>query len=52
MSLLGWIILIAVILIILFGWDGFIGIVDELWDRVTEIIYDGIARSELDVRLQ
>lgn len=52
MSLLGWIIIIAVILIIIFGWDGFVGIIDELWDRGTEIVHDGIARSVLDERLQ
>lgn len=53
MSLLGWILIISIILIIIFGWDGFWGIIDEIWERGTEVISDGVARSELlDERLQ
>jgi len=49
LSFFGWVLIICFILIIIFGWDGFWGIVDEVWDRSAEVVFDGIARSKNDI---
>jgi len=43
--MLGWFLLIVFILIVFFGWDGFVGIVEEIIFQVETTIDNGLVRS-------
>lgn len=45
MSIVDAIIVISIILIVIFGWDGFVSIVEELIDKTFEIIDTGIEKT-------
>jgi len=47
MRLIFLIIIVSIILIVAFGWDGFVSIVNELYDQISKIVnelYDQISK--------
>jgi hypothetical protein len=45
MILIFLIIIVSIILIVVFGWDGFVSIVNELYDQISKIVNVVIERS-------